>query len=129
MRVEMVTRSWKNTRYKYLVSPMGLYHSLKDSPCCSEWIDVHITYVALWEYAVGVDPFLLYGRHSKILEKADFNKHALSLALQTFAYKQSLFSMNNYCLLIKSVKLAISILLPSAMDKRNSVSLALLMHT
>ena len=32
-------------------------------------------------------------------------------------------------LLIKSDKLAISILLPSAMDKRNSMSLALLTHT
>ena len=37
MCVEMATISWKNTRYKYLVCPMGLYDSLKDSPC---WIDV-----------------------------------------------------------------------------------------
>ena len=50
-------------------------------------------YVALLEYAVGIDPFCLYSRHSKILEKADFSKHALSLALPTFAYKQSLFRM------------------------------------
>ena len=74
----MVTRS-KNTHYKYLVSPVGLYHSLKDSPCCREWIDVC--------YKVGIDPFHLYGSYSKILEKADFNKHALSLAFSNFAYK------------------------------------------
>jgi len=39
MHVEMMTRTWKSIYYKYLVCPMGFYHSLKDSPCSSEWID------------------------------------------------------------------------------------------
>ena len=40
MRVEMVTRSWKNTHYEYLVCPVSFYNSLKDLPSRSEWIDV-----------------------------------------------------------------------------------------
>ena len=40
MRVEMVTRSWKATRYKYFVCTLGLYNTLKDLPCCGESIDV-----------------------------------------------------------------------------------------
>ena len=40
MCIEMVTRTWKNRRYKYVECPLGLYYSLKDLPCYSEWIDV-----------------------------------------------------------------------------------------
>ena len=55
--VEMVTRSWKNTRYEHLVCPVGLYNSLKDLPSCSEWIDV--CYKWLFEnmqWYTGADP-------------------------------------------------------------------------
>ena len=85
MHMGMVARRWKNTRYKYLVCPMGLYHSLKDSLCCSEWSDVCFK----WLFENVQCLFHLYGRHSKILEKGDFNKYALSLVLSTLAYKQS----------------------------------------
>ena len=47
----------------------------------------------LLKYAVGIDPFRLYSRHSKTLKKANFKKHGLSLAPSTFAYKQGFLSM------------------------------------
>ena len=72
---------------------MGFYHSLKDSPCCSEWIDVRMLQVGLKKYAVGIDPLRLCSRHSKILEKADFKKHAASLASSVYSFKQSFLSI------------------------------------
>ena len=72
MRVEMVARTKKSKRYKHLVCPIGFYHSLKDSPCCSEWIDVRMLQVGFKKYTVGIDPFSLHGHHRKTLEKDDF---------------------------------------------------------
>ena len=60
---------------------MGLRYSLKDLPCCSEWIDVREKWV-FKKITVGIDPFHLYNHHSKTLEKGDFEKHGLSLATQ-----------------------------------------------
>ena len=85
----MVTRTWKSTCYKYLVRPVGFYHVLKDSPCCSECM----IQVVLKKYAVDIDPFHFYGRHSKTLEKANFKKHALSLAPSVYSFKQSFLSI------------------------------------
>ena len=73
-------------------------------------------------------PFRLYGHRSKTLEKANFKKHGLSLVPLTIVYKQSFLSYKLSLFTDKNVKLVMSILLLSAMDKWNSVSLALLMH-
>ena len=64
-----------------------------------------------------------------MLKKADFRKYDLSLALSVYSFKQSFFSMKPMLFTNRKIKLAISISLPSAMDKWNSMSLTLLMPT
>jgi len=70
LHVERMTRTWKNTRYKYLVCLIDFYYSLKDFPCCSEWIGVCYKWV-LNNMQWVIYPFHLYGRRSKTLERAN----------------------------------------------------------
>ena len=50
----------ENTRYKYLVCPVGLYHSLKGSPSCSEWIDVCYKWLFKnMQCVLSIEPFCL----------------------------------------------------------------------
>ena len=61
MHVEMVTRTCKIKRYKCLVYPTDLYYGLKDSPCCTEWIDVVISeFSKIFSY-----PMAAIEKHSK----------------------------------------------------------------
>ena len=42
---EIFTTNKKDTRCKRLACSMALEYGLKDSPCSTEWIDVHYKYI------------------------------------------------------------------------------------
>ena len=49
---------------------ISLYYSFKDSPCCSEKIDICYKTrgsLKMRNYIVSINPFCLYGLHSKTL--------------------------------------------------------------
>ena len=75
-RIEMAIEM-ANTRFKYLVIPMGLYYSLKDSSCCSEWIDVCYKWIFIDMQGYSLASFVR-PPDSKPLEKANFRKHAFT---------------------------------------------------
>ena len=60
----------------HVTSIWGLYHSLKDSPCCTEWIDACYKWLFENMWWVQTRFICMAAIALKILEKADFNKRA-----------------------------------------------------
>ena len=121
MHIEMVTRTLKSTRYKYLVSPMGLYYILKDRLAVVSELIYSIS--GSLKICFGYRPIVCTAAIAKHSKKPTCRNILFKLSSFSLFFQTKLLSTKQMLFTSKKFKLAISISLPSAINKRNSVSL------